>query len=149
MFTRGRTIERIIGNGNANFGVTFPELYLTKAEVLARSQDVEGAMAIVNMIRVNRIPNMPPDDPYTDLVTTSSEDALRKVLDERRIELAFGGQRWMDMKRLDAEGRMPEVLRYNVDTRAKDGSLPPKSPNYVFEIPGRVLLFNPEMTKNH
>ena len=140
--------EHILARGNSNFGVTFPELYLTKAEALARASDFNGAMAIVNMIRVKRIAGT-PNNPYVDLVATSGEDALQKVLAERRIELAFGGQRWMDMKRLDAEGRMAEVVRYNVDTHAKDGALPPKSPNYTFEIPSRVLLFNPGITKNH
>lgn len=137
--------ERIMIDGNASFGITFPEIYLTKAEVLARSSNSGAAMDIINMIRKKRI----QEDAYEDLEAISPEDALQKVLAERRRELAFEGQRWMDMKRLDQDGRMPEVKRYNAESHAVDGILQPHSPNYVFEIPNRVLLFNPGMTKNH
>jgi hypothetical protein len=137
--------ERMLLNGNSSFGITFPELYLIKAEVEARNLNPGAAMDIVNMIRKKRI----KPAAYQDLTAASPEDALKKVLAERRRELAFGGQRWMDMKRLDKEGRMAEVKRYNAETQEVDGTLPPHSPNYVFEIPSRVLLFNPNMIKNH
>ncbi|WP_285010938.1 RagB/SusD family nutrient uptake outer membrane protein [Pedobacter faecalis] len=137
--------ERTLPNGNVSFGIGFPEVYLTKAESLARTGNRSEAMTIVNMLRAKRIKTAA----YTDLSASSDEDALQKVLAERRRELAFSGLRWMDMKRLDREGRMPEVRRQDIETGEVLGSLPPKSPNYVFEIPSRVLLFNPGMTKNH
>jgi len=71
------------------------------------------------------------------------------VLAERRRELAFGGLRWFDMKRLDREGRIPEVQRINVTTAEVEATLPPHSPKYTFEIPVRVLNFNPGMERNH
>jgi len=130
--------------GFVNTGITFPEMLLTKAEALAHNDDFSTAMDIVNTLRENRIDQYS----YEELVASSKEEAIDLILLERRKELAFGGQRWADMKRLDKQGRMPEVERIN-----KDGdvlaSLPPKSPNYTIEIPGRVLLFNPNMKKNH
>jgi hypothetical protein len=44
---------------------------------------------------------------------------------------------------------MQAVLRLDAETQATIGTLASHSPNYTFEIPSRVLLFNPQMTKNH
>lgn len=127
-----------------NFGITFPELYLTRAELLARKGRIADAMALVNTIRKKRF-NIP--DP--SLTAANPEDALQKVLTERRREMAYSGMRWFDMKRLDQEGRMPELKRKNKETGATEAALAPHSPNYTFEIPVRVLKFNPGMVKNH
>jgi len=131
--------------GQYNFGITFPELYLTKAELLARTGNSLDAMALVNRIRKNRIKTAA----YTDQTAASAEDALLKVLAERRRELAYSGLRWFDMKRLDEEGRMTEIKRINPETQAIDASLPPHSLKYTFEIPIRVTMFNPDMELNH
>jgi tetratricopeptide (TPR) repeat protein len=131
--------------GRYSFGIGFPEMYLTKAELLARQNHFNEAMAIVNMIRKKRIKTAD----YTDQAAASGEEALTKVLAERRRELAFSGLRWFDMKRLDREGRMPEVKRIDKDNNQVEATLPPHSPNYTFEIPVRVQLFNPGMELNH
>lgn len=131
-------------NGYANFGTTFQEMYLTKAEMLARDNQIEAAMNIVNELRKYRFKT----DAYTPLTATGKEDALMKVLQERRRELAFRGQRWMDMKRLDREGRMPLVERSVHGTGALKATLEPGSKKYVFQIPARVQQFNPDMQLN-
>lgn len=131
--------------GEYNFGITFPEMYLTKAELLARQGQFNEAMAIVNLLRKNRVKTAA----YVDQSAATGEEALVKVLAERRREGAYSGLRWFDMKRLDQEGRMPEVKRINTKTLTVEGTLAPKSPNYTFEIPTRVKLFNPNMQLNH
>lgn len=131
--------------GAYNFGITFPEMYLTKAELLAREGQIAPAMDLVNLLRKNRV----RADSYADQTATDPEEALAKVLAERRRELAFCGPRWFDMKRLDREGRMPEVQRVNPEDHSVEASLPPGSPNYTFEIPIRVSMFNPGMELNH
>ncbi len=142
--TTGGYVTRNVFPGQYNFGITFPELYLTQAELLAREGKTADAMALVNLIRKNRIKTAN----YADQTATDSEDALVKVLAERRRELAFSGLRWFDMKRLDQEGRMPKIQRINVTTKAVEATLAPHSPNYTFEIPIRVSLFNPDMQLN-
>lgn len=138
------TIIRAPFPGACNYGITFPELYLTRAELLAREGKNTEAMALVNLIRKNRIKTAS----YEDQTAASSEEALVKVLAERRRELAFSGLRWFDMKRLDQEGRMPEVKRINASTQATEATLAPHSPNYTFEIPIKVQAFNPGMQLN-
>ncbi|MGN6420986.1 MAG: RagB/SusD family nutrient uptake outer membrane protein [Pseudobacter sp.] len=131
--------------GRYSFGIGFPEMYLTKAELLARDNQYNEAMAIVNMLRKKRIRTAD----YADQTAADGADALTKVLAERRRELAFSGLRWFDMKRLDREGKMPEVKRINKDNNQVEATLAPHSPNYTFEIPVRVQLFNPGMELNH
>jgi starch-binding outer membrane protein, SusD/RagB family len=81
---------------NPNRGITYAEVYLDKAECLARKGDIEGALEIVNTnIRKNRFRSAD----YTLLTATSKEEAITAVLQERRRELAFKGIRWSDMKR--------------------------------------------------
>lgn len=126
------------------YGMTFPELYLIKAEALIRNHHVNDGMDVLNTLREKRI----SIDTYEPSVAANEDEALALVWHERRLELAFKGTRWMDMKRLNELGKMPAVNRLEQGTGEVIETLPAKSPGYTFEIPGRVLLFNPGMTKN-
>lgn len=128
-----------------NRGIGYPEIYLNKAECLARSGDIDGALEIVNTdIRENRFD---PAD-FTPLTASTKEQAINAVLQERRRELAFKGVRWIDMKRLDADGRMLPVNRIAIDGTTVLATLAPKSPDYTFQIPLQVQAFNPGIILN-
>lgn len=132
------------GPDYGSYGITYPEVYLTQAEALVHNKKVGAAMEIVNMIRSKRI----SDYAYEPLTASNEQEALNIVLQERRWELALHGTRWMDMKRLDAQSKMPAVERIDAATGDVLETLQPKSDHYTFEIPSRVLLFNPNMVKN-
>jgi len=85
---------------------------------------------------------------YQPLTASDGETALAIVLAERRRELVFGGLRWMDMKRLDKEGRMPELQRINRRTGEVLATLKPQGKAYTLQIPARVRKFNPNMDIN-
>lgn len=142
--TNSKGLNRALTPGRGNFGITFPELYLNVAEAAARDKNVSKAMEFVNKLRKVRIKTAN----YLDLTAGSPEAALTIVLAERRRELAFSGQRWMDMKRLDKDGRIPEVIRVNKSTGAVLATLKPHSKEYTFQIPIRVRNFNPQMEIN-
>lgn len=130
---------------NPNRGITYAEIYLDKAECLARSGDIAGALRIVNeSIRRNRF--MPGD--YIELVANTREEAIDVVLAERRRELAFKGVRWIDMKRLDREKRIPEIKRLAKDGVTVLARLQPGSLAYTFQIPLMVQSFNTDMPLN-
>ncbi|MBK7028098.1 MAG: RagB/SusD family nutrient uptake outer membrane protein [Bacteroidales bacterium] len=75
------------------------DVILLKAEALNETGDTPGAAALVNQIR-SRV-----DLPNT---TASTQDAMRLAIEkERRLELAFEGHRWFDLKRT---GRAIAVL---------------------------------------
>lgn len=142
--SNSKGISRNSPPGRSNFGVTFPELYLNAAELVARAGEPGKAMDWVNKIRKVRIKKAF----YQPLTASDKDVALTIVLAERRRELAFGGLRWMDMKRLDREGRMPEVQRINKRTGEIMETLKPQDKKYTLQIPARVRKFNPNMQLN-
>lgn len=75
-------------------GPTVAEMLLIKAEALARTNKPGEAMAPLNLLRANR---MTPGA-WVTLVATTQDDAIAKVLEERRRELPFT-QRWQDIRR--------------------------------------------------
>lgn len=75
-------------------GPTVAEMYLTKAEALAHTNDVAGAMNALNTLRAKR---MTPGA-WVNLAAANKDDAIQKVIDERRREMPFV-QRWFDIRR--------------------------------------------------
>lgn len=89
----------------ANLAVSSPEIYLIAAECEAREGSIERAIALINKLRDNRIKN------NTDIVATDRNDALQKVLEERRRELAMSGMvRYIDLKRLNQESQFAKTV---------------------------------------
>lgn len=76
-------------------GPTTSEMYLTKAECLARTGDVAGAMSAINVLHRARTVTGSPD-----LVATSKDIALKVVLEERRRERPYTS-RWFDIRRFN------------------------------------------------
>ncbi|MET0573451.1 MAG: RagB/SusD family nutrient uptake outer membrane protein, partial [Pedobacter agri] len=73
---------------------------------------------------------------YRPVVRTDAESALQVVLDERRKELVMRGLRWMDLKRLNAEGANILVSRsFNGQTV----SLLPNDSRYALPIPEDII----------
>lgn len=117
-------------NGIANSvlftGIATDELYLIRAECRARSGNSVTAMDDLNTLLRNRY-----DDTFLDL---SADDALAKILTERRKELVFRNHRWTDLRRLNKDSRFAIIL-----TRSNNNiSYTPLEPNdlrYTFLIP--------------
>ncbi|NML22332.1 RagB/SusD family nutrient uptake outer membrane protein [Pseudoflavitalea sp. G-6-1-2] len=71
---------------------TIAEVLLNKAEALARKNDAAGAMSAVNLLRDKRMNTVSP------LAASTKEEAIQKVLEERRREMPFV-MRWYDIRR--------------------------------------------------
>lgn len=84
---------------NLPSGPTVAEMYLIKAECLARQNNLAEAQVAINTLRAKRILNTAPAS-VINLTFTSKDDAIKKILEERRRELAFV-QRWNDVRRLN------------------------------------------------
>ncbi len=79
--------------------IRLADILLLKAEALAESNDLTGALTLVNQIR-NRV--------NLQSLSSSSKDEVKKmILKERRLELAFEGIRWFDLKRT---GKAIEIM---------------------------------------
>jgi len=110
-------------------GLATDEQYLIKAECLARRGETKLAMDKLNLLLINRFDKRVTFKPLT---AHSSDDALSKILLERRKELVWRDLRWHDVKRLNKEGASITL------TRIVNGitySLPPNDPRYIFPIP--------------
>lgn len=119
----------------ANLAVSSPEIYLIAAECEAREGSVERAMSLINKLRDNRIKNNTP------LVAIDRSDALQKVLEERRRELAMSGMvRYIDLKRLNQDSQSAKTVTHV--TSVGTFTLEPNSPLYVLPIPAKVMRFN-------
>lgn len=77
-------------------GTTVAEMYLIKAECNARLGNIEEAMSSINILRSKRM--LP--GAHVILHATSIDDAILKVLAERRREMPFTS-RWFDIRRFN------------------------------------------------
>jgi starch-binding outer membrane protein, SusD/RagB family len=80
-------------------GPTVAEMLLIKAECLARQNKISDAMDAVNLLRAKRMLNTAPAG-IINLTASSKEEAVTKILQERRREMPFS-QRWNDIRRLN------------------------------------------------
>ncbi|MBB6270848.1 tetratricopeptide (TPR) repeat protein [Pedobacter cryoconitis] len=129
-------------NKNALFaGLATDEMYLIRAECLARQNRIEEAMFLFNKLLVTRWKT----DTYIDKVAVSTAEALHFILEERKKELLARGLRWNDLKRLNKDPTYATELQRNIN--GKLYVLKPNDLRYVFPIPdteiGHGLIQNP------
>jgi tetratricopeptide (TPR) repeat protein len=125
-----------------NCGVTVPEIMLIKAECLARSNDVNGALNLINTIRKKRFASTD----YQPLSASDGPTALNRVLDERRRELFARGIRWFDLKRLNLDSRFAKSITHVFNKQTP--VLQPNSNRYVFPIAEYYFKFNKNLVQN-
>lgn len=109
-------------------GLATNEVYLIRAEALARLGQATAAMADLNSLLRNRWRT----GTFIPLTAISPADALAKVLVERRKELVWRGLRWQDLKRYNKQGQNTTLTRLLGTSRY---TLSPNSNKYVFAIP--------------
>lgn len=123
----------------------FADILLLKAEALASldgTANLGAAEAIVNQIRARvSLPAIPAT------VKSSKETMLDAILKERRLELAFEGQRWFDLVRYD---KVEEVM--NTLNSRDSGRLPLRrtfsKTSYLFPIPSTAIDLNTNLVQN-
>ena len=123
-----------------NMGPSVPEMMLIRAECLARDNDADGAMALVNTLRQNRLVT----GTATALTASSANEALGFVLEERRRELMCCGLRWMDQRRLADDANYP-TQTVTRDFLGTTYTLAPGDARYTFPMGQFYLVENPEI----
>lgn len=112
------------------------EMYLIKAEAQVAANDLAGAAATIKTLRDARTNRVQPTPSYA-----TATDAWKDILKERRIELAFEGFRFIDLKRLGTlanEG----ILRDPADC-AINGACSMAVSDYRFALPIPLDESNP------
>ncbi|WP_342328707.1 RagB/SusD family nutrient uptake outer membrane protein [Pedobacter sp. FW305-3-2-15-E-R2A2] len=136
-FRFGANYEPTFGTSVLFNGLAVDELYITRAECYARAGDKDNAMADLNKLLVNRWVT----GTYTDQTAATADEALTKVLEERRKELLMRGLRWTDLRRLNKDNARKKDLSRSI---TKNGvtttfTLPANDPRYVLLIPQNVI----------
>lgn len=131
---RGNNIFTFKGNysGTSTIfsGISTNEIYLNRAECRARLNDVEGALVDLNTLMQKRWSNKVV---YKTIIADSSEDALKKILFERRKELITRGTRWADLRRLNQDTRFSITIKRTIN--GKEHVLSPNDIKYIFPRP--------------
>lgn len=138
---------RINGDGSKSFkgayesttvqlfnGLATDEIYLSRAECYARAGQTVEAMKDLNDLMVKR---WDKNVVYPTITANSPDEALIKILEERKKELVFRGIRWMDLRRLNKDPRFAVTLKRTV--LGVEYTLEPNSYKYTFPIPDDVI----------
>jgi hypothetical protein len=113
-------------------GLATDEMFLIKAEGLARANDIAGSMSALNAVLSKRWAT----NTFTPFSAPTADSALSLVLKERRKELCFRSTRWTDIKRLNLEGANISITRV---VGGKTYTLPPNDPRFAMPIPTNVV----------
>jgi hypothetical protein len=122
----------------------YADVLLLKAEALIMrdNPDLNAAADIINRIRQRAgLSNLPA------AVRGNRELMLNALLIERRLELAFEGQRWYDLVRLN---KVEEVMNsvFNRDPGRRPLAHPFNQHSYRLPIPQSVIDQNPNLVQN-
>lgn len=114
-------------------GIATDELYLIRAECLVRQGRWKEGMKVLDELLKMRY----AQESFTGVDVDDLEEALGRVLEERRKELAFRGLRWTDIRRLSTDQRFAVAITRTVNGQTYQ--LPVVDGGYVFPIPLKVI----------
>lgn len=139
VFFRLNTDQSILFRGNYTgslsaklAGVAVDEVYLMIAECYARLDRKNEAMRYLNDLLFTRW----RAGSFVELNASSGQEALQKVLQERRKELLFRGVRWMDLKRYNRDGANIKLTR---TVLGQTFTLAPNDLRYAIAIPEDII----------
>ena len=127
----------------------FTDMLLALAEKRAYQGDLEGVRSIIEEIRINR--NYNSDGSAVTMPTdfSTQQAAYARILEERRVEFAFEGQRYLDMKRLGVKAGSPGFVRDAQDCASTNAcQLEPSSTKLTMPIPRSEMVSNPNIVQN-
>jgi hypothetical protein len=120
------------GVSNLFNGLATDEVYLIRAECLARENDITEAMKVLNILLAKR-----HDASFTPLTASTQDEALSIILKERKKELIYRGLRWSDLRRLNKDARFSSSLFRQIDNVLVE--LKPNDLRYTLLIPKGVI----------
>ncbi len=129
-----KSVSATYNNSPLNFPVLrYADVLLMKAEALNNLNRISEAEVPLNAVRARA--GLPA---VTGLSQTEFRD---KVLHERRMELAFEGQRWFDLIRIDGG-------QWGLDFLHSIGKLNASEKHLLFPIPLKEIESNPNLPQN-
>lgn len=117
--------------------IRLPHIMLLQAEAENELGNPEKAKELLNAVRKRA---------KLDEVTTSDKELLRLAIEkERRLELAFEGYRWFDLKRT---GRLYEVMSRAKDAQKNYASNLIDGTRWIWPIPQSEMDLNKHLVQN-
>lgn len=117
--------------------IRLADILLLKAEALAHTGDLPGALTLVNQVRA-RVKLAPKS-------SSNMDDVLSIIANERRLELAFEGHRWFDLVRT---GKAIDVMNSQTDGQGNPLNYDVQPYQLVYPIPQEQIDLNPLLTQN-
>lgn len=122
------------GNSNQFFsGIAVDEILLIRSEANARAGRLTEAMEDLNTLMKKRWKNSVP---FPAIIATGQQDAISKILAERRKEICMRGIRWSDIKRLNKENANIILTR---KIAGKLFTLQPNANYYALPLPVDII----------
>lgn len=118
------------------------EMYLIRAEILAKSGDYSGAAQLLKDIRDARTNSDTALSSFTTL-----PGAMNEILTERRLELAYEGHRYVDVKRTRSITNQGFVRNALDCGGAVPCTLDASDYRWTFPLPQAELNGNPNITQ--
>jgi len=148
-FPNGVKLYKRMNTTTYNIGLRVPDVYLLRAEVKARLNDLSGAAADLLTLRQNRLPAA---DAVIPTATAADKLLLLKfIMDERIREFAVTGYRWFDMRRLSNDplfGNTTFQHRVYDATGVVSATYNFKPERFQFRFSPKVLGENPGIIDN-
>lgn len=139
------------GNNNDFKVVRLAEMYLIKAEARTAAGDLGGAATAIDALRDKRFSTNQTAPTYANATA-----AWKGILDERRIEFAFEGYRYIDIRRLGSLAGITQLDRDPADYSAASSNYPAGNPanlplssfKWTMPIPQVEFNANPGIQQN-
>lgn len=113
-------------------GIATDEMFLIRAECEARLNKVSDAINDLNTLLEKRLVT----GTYTPITISGAAEILDTILAERRKELVMRTLRWIDIKRLNKEGRNIAPTRV---INGQQITLPPNDNRYAIPLPTDII----------
>lgn len=126
-----------LNNASLFSGIAVDEIYLIRAEALARLGNVNEALNDLNTLLRTRYKKINNTSTFTDKTATDATAALTIILTERRKQLLYRGLRWADLKRLNLEPAFAVTLVRTINNTRYE--LLPNSNRYQLQIDGEAI----------
>ncbi|SKC97794.1 SusD family protein [Chitinophaga ginsengisegetis] len=129
---------------SAEVGICLPDMYLMRAELKARANDLAGAKADVELLRANRMPAAAAAVPAG--IAANQQQLVRFILEERIREFALKGMRWYDVRRLSTDPVYSNTINYTHKLYSVTGDV---VESYTLTPERLVLKFGRKLTSQH
>ncbi|MCQ2230082.1 MAG: RagB/SusD family nutrient uptake outer membrane protein [Bacteroidales bacterium] len=133
---------KLRSGNNSIIKFRYADVLLLKAEALIAQGKLSDAASIINQVRKRAGLGI-----LDSSVANNADDLLDAYLDERRMELAFEGQRWFDLVRLDKVEKVMNAVYAKDSGRTAQRNLFNEN-SYLMPLPQAVLDANENLIQN-